>query len=462
MADLGEKCGIFGIYGKSLPAARLSYFGLFALQHRGQESSGIAVGSDAGIRAHKGAGLVAQVFTEEAIASLPGGVAIGHNRYSTSKGTGVEHAQPVIVASGTLAFAHNGNLPSTKALEAFLSEKGVAHEGYSDSCLMAEAIAFHMREGKTLPDAVAAAYPLFTGAFSIVAMTKDMLIAARDPKGIRPLCLARLPGGFVVSSETCALPPVGATFEREVLPGEMVVIDDSGVSSRTLLPGEQKLDIFEFIYFARHDSSLLGKSVYEVRKAFGRKLFEECPIEADAVIGVPDTSMPAALGYADASGIPFEMGLNKNRYIQRTFIQPDQRLRDKSVRMKLTPIPEAIAGKRIVVIDDSVVRGTTSKPIVELLYEAGAKEVHFLVSSPPIRYPDFYGIDTPEQKDLFAYGRTVEEMRDYIGSTTLYFLSLSGMLAATGLPPESFSTSCFSGEYPIDLLEREGEFVKAA
>lgn len=456
MTGLKEKCGIFGVYGEGLPVAKLSYFGLFALQHRGQESSGIAVADEKEIRVHKGQGLVAQVFSEEAIGALTGHAAIGHNRYSTSKGNDPKHAQP-IVSDGLVAFAHNGNLPSTTALETFLTEKGVRHEGCSDSSLMAEAIRWYIHEGKSLPDAVGAAYPLFTGAFSILVMTKDGLVAARDPKGVRPLSLARLPGGFVVSSETCALPPVGATFLREVLPGEMVLIDATGISSTMLSPGEQKLDIFEFIYFSRHDSHLMGKSVYEVRKSFGKELFKEHPIEADVVIGVPETSIPAALGYAQASGIPFEMGLNKNRYIQRTFIQPDQRLRDKSVRMKLTPIPEVIAGKRVVVIDDSLVRGTTSKPMVELLYEAGAKEVHFLVSSPPLRFPDFYGIDTPVQKELFAFGKTVEEMRAFIGATSLHFLSLSGTLKATGLSPELFNTSCFSGEYPIALLERAQE-----
>lgn len=458
MAGLKEKCAVFGVYGKGLDVARLSYFGLFALQHRGQEGSGIAVADGARIRYHKDHGLVAQVFTEEAIAPLTGHIAIGHNRYSTSKGTGTEHVQPMIVGQDALAFVHNGNLPSTAELETFLSAKGVATEGLSDSCLMAHAVEWYLRQGMALPDAVEAAYPLFTGAFSIVAMTKDCLVAARDPKGIRPLALARLPGGFVVSSETCALPTVGAELMREVAPGEMIVIDDTGVREKRVAEGEQKLDIFEFIYFARHDSELLGKSVYEVRKNFGRALAREFKASADVVIGVPETSLPCALGFAEESGIPYEMGLNKNRYIQRTFIQPDQKLRDKSVKMKLTPIPGVLRGKRVVVIDDSIVRGTTSKPIIELLFEAGAKEVHFLVSSPPIRFPDFYGIDTPSQSQLFAYGKTVEEMRAYLGATSLQFLSLEGMIGATGLPQGMFNTSPFTGEYPVDLGERYTEF----
>lgn len=456
MQSLNEKCAVFGVYGKDMDVARLAYFGLFALQHRGQESSGIAVSDGTRIESHKAMGLVAQAFSEDDMKRLTGHIAIGHNRYTTSKNSSVDYAQPAIVDG--IAFAHNGNLPSTTALTTFLEEKGVAMEKHSDSWLMAEAIAYYKRQGMTLPDAFAAAYPLFTGAFSIVAMDATTLIAARDSYGIRPLSLAKRDAGYILTSETCALPPVDATFVRDIRPGEMVVIDETGERTVQIAEGTEKLDVFEFIYFARHDSVLSGKSVYEVRKNFGKMLAREYPVEADIVVGVPETSLPIALGYAEQSGIPYEMALNKNRYIQRTFIQPDQKLRDKSVKMKLTPIPGVIAGKRVVVIDDSIVRGTTSKPIVELLFEAGAKEVHFLVSSPPIRFPDFYGIDTPVQSDLLAYGRTVEEMREYLGATSLYFLSLDGLMTATGLPKDSFNASCFTGEYPIDLLERAHEF----
>lgn len=461
MEGLNEKCAIFGVYGKGMDVARLGYFGLFALQHRGQESSGIAVSDGTRLLSHKAMGLVAQAFTEDDITRLTGHMAIGHNRYSTSKGSSIEHAQPVILED-RLAFVHNGNLPSTKALRDFLNEKGANTDTESDSELMAEAILWHLKQGMNLPDAVAASFPLFTGAFSILAMDATTMVAARDEYGIRPLSLARLNGGFVVTSETCALSPVDATFERDVNPGEMVIIDGTTFSSRQLAPANQKLDIFEFIYFARHDSHLMGKSVYEVRKNFGRQLAKEYKVEADVVVGVPETSLPIALGYAEESGIPYEMGLNKNRYIQRTFIQPDQKLRDKSVKMKLTPIPEVLKGKRVVVIDDSIVRGTTSRPIVELLFEAGAKEVHFLVSSPPIRFPDFYGIDTPVQENLLAFGKSVEEMRAFVGATSLYFLSVEGMLDATGLPKDAFNTSCFTGVYPIDLKERFGEFSHPA
>lgn len=457
MDAFGEKCAVFGVYGEGMDVARLCYFGLFALQHRGQESSGIATADGATIRCHKDMGLVSHVFSEEAIETLKGYMAIGHNRYSTSGGSTAEHAQPLVLEN-MLAFAHNGNLPSTTALSNFLTEKGIESHGYSDSCLMAKAILWHLKQGMTLAKAVQTAYPLFTGAFSIVAMTKDELVAARDAYGIRPLSLASLNGGYVVSSETCAFNTISAVFLRDILPGEMVVIHKQGITSVPIAQPNPKLDIFEFIYFARHDSNLLGRSVYEVRKNLGRNLAREYPLEADVVIGVPETSLPAALGYAQESGIPYEMGLNKNRYIQRTFIQPDQKLRDKSVRMKLSPIPEVLEGKRVVVIDDSIVRGTTSKRIIELLFSAGAKEVHFLISSPPIQFPDFYGIDTPEQSSLFAYNKTVKEMNEYLGATSLHFLSLQGLIASTGLPQESFNTSCFTGEYPIDLHERSKEF----
>ncbi len=456
MEDLNEKCAVFGVCGNDIDVARLTYFGLFALQHRGQESSGIAVSDGERIQCHKAMGLVAQAFSEEDIAKLTGNIAIGHNRYTTSKNSSVDYAQPAVFGN-TLAFAHNGNLPSTTALDEFLLEKGIVPEKHSDSWLMAEAIAWYMRQGRNLPDAFEAAYPLFTGAFSIVAMDKTTMIAARDGYGIRPLSLGKLNDGYVVASETCGFGPIDATFVRDIKPGEMVVIENNVLTSRQLVPGVSKLDIFEFIYFARHDSNIMGASVYEVRKNFGRTLAKEYPIEADIVIGVPETSLPCALGYAQESGIPYEMGLNKNRYIQRTFIQPDQKLRDKSVKMKLAPIPEVIRGKRVIVIDDSVVRGTTSKPIIELLFEAGATEVHFLVSSPPIRFPDFYGIDTPLQSGLLAFNKTVPEMCAYLGATSLYFLSLAGLLESTGLPKDAFSTSCFTGEYPIDLKERFAE-----
>lgn len=457
MSDLGEKCGVFGVHGKGLDVARLTFFGLYALQHRGQESSGIATTDGEKIYCHKKMGLVAQVYTEKDIQKLPGHIAVGHNRYSTSKSSHVKHAQPAVIDDVGLTLVHNGNLPSTTLLEGFLSSKEIAHKTLSDSEMIAEAVAVYMREGVQLEDAIQKVFPLMTGAFSILMMDKHNLIAIRDSFGVRPLSMAKLNGGFVFASETCAFHPIGAEFIRDVEPGEMIVVNDAGMRSIKVAWGQQKLDIFEFVYFARPDSHLLGKSVNEVRRNFGAELAKEFPIEADLVMPVPETAQPVALGYAKQSGIPFDTGLIKNRYIHRTFIQPEQHIREQGVKIKLTPLPEVIRGKRVIVIDDSIVRGTTSKQIVQMIFEAGAREVHFLVSSPPVRFPDFYGIDTPSQKDLIAAGKTPEEIREFLGATSLHYLSFEGMIRATGLPVEVFCTSCFTGEYPIDIKERASE-----
>ncbi|MDO8552104.1 MAG: amidophosphoribosyltransferase [bacterium] len=459
MLDLGEKCGVFGVYGEGLDVARITFFGLFALQHRGQESSGIASSDGKRIESHKGMGLVSQVFSEDDIKKLTGHIAIGHNRYSTAGGSHADHAQPTIVGDWSIALAHNGNIPSTAALEEFLRARNIETDKLSDSRMIAQAIAVLEGEGATLEDAIKKAYPLMTGAFSILIMSKDKLIAIRDECGIRPLSIAKLNGGFVFSSETCAFQTVGAEFIRDVNPGEMVVVDASGLRGEQLVPANPKLDIFEFVYFARPDSHLLGKSVYDVRRNFGVQLAKEYPLRADVVIPVPETAIPVAIGYANESGIPLEMGLTKNRYIHRTFIEPEQHIRDQGVRAKLTPIAEVIKGKRVAVIDDSIVRGTTSRKIVEMLFGAGASEVHFLVSSPPIMFPDFYGIDTPKQKNLLASDKSILEMKSYLGATSLNFLSYIGMIKATGISEDQFSTSCFTGEYPIDIKERMKEIV---
>ena len=457
MSDLGEKCGVFGVYGKGLGAGRLAFFGLYALQHRGQESSGIATSDGERIYCHKKMGLVPQVFTEKDIQKLPGYIAIGHNRYSTSKSSNIKHAQPVFIEDVGLTLAHNGNLPSTHALEVFLASKNAVYKTLSDSEMIAEAVAVWMRQGLSLPDAIAKIYPLITGAFSILMMDKASLVAIRDPFGIRPLSMATLNGGFVFSSETCALHPIGASFTRDVNPGEMVVANEAGITARQLAPGNQKLDIFEFVYFARPDSLLLGKSVYGVRKNCGIELAKEFPIEADVVIPVPETSIPAAIGFSRAAGIPLETGLIKNRYIHRTFIAPEQHIRDQGVKLKLTPLPEVIRGKRVVIVDDSIVRGTTSRQLVQMVFDAGATEVNFVVCSPPVLFPDFYGIDTPKQENLLAAQMSVEEMRTYLGATRLHFLSYAGLIRATELPEEVFCTSCFTGEYPLDIKERAKE-----
>ena len=456
---MNEKCGVFGIFGTNGSAreiARETYFGLFALQHRGQEHSGIATTDGNKICMHKGSGLVSQIYTEEILSGLPGYASIGHNRYSTSRGNHVVYAQP-FVYENLFALGHNGNLPSTKVLEVFLTKEGVSTENKSDSQLMTEAIGAYMKKGKSLADAIEAAYPLFTGAFSCMVLGRDSLIAFRDSFGLRPLALGRRGGETIISSETCALDTIGAEFVRKVEPGEMVIVTKDGIESRQIAPSNHQLDIFEFIYFARHDSTLLGKLVYEVRKNLGKILARESPKDVDIVIPVPETAIPASIEYARTLGIPFEMALAKNRYIHRTFIEPLQAVRDEMVRMKLIPLRPVITGKRVAVIDDSIVRGTTSRQIVKMLFEAGAKEVHFLVSSAPIRFPDFYGIDTPKQSELIASKKTVKEICEFLGATSLSYLSIGGMVEATGLPKENFSLSAFDGVYPIPILEREQE-----
>lgn len=456
MADVNEKCAVFGVYGTEVDVSRLTFFGLYALQHRGQEATGIATNDGKHIVLHKGSGLVSQVFDEKTIAGLTGHIAVGHNRYSTSGSKDLDGAQPVFVEDVNIALVHNGNLPDTSLLETFLSEHDIDPEDLNDSQMMAEAIAVYLREGKPLEEAIRNAYPLFTGVFCLLVMDKMSLVAVRDSHGVRPLSMGAIGNAVVFSSETCAFHPTGTTFVRDVNPGEMVVVDASGTRSIIIEEGSTHLDLFEFVYFARPDSVLLGQSVYEVRKNLGRELARECPTDADVIIPVPDTSTPVALGYSSATGIPFEMGLMKNRYIHRTFIQPEQHTREQSVKMKLTPMPEIIRGKKIVLIDDSIVRGTTSRALVQMMREAGAKEIHFLISSPPVKYPDFYGIDTPKQEKLLAAQMSIEEMKHYLGVERLCFLSLEGTIRATGLPEQSFCTSCFTGVYPVDIGKKKG------
>ncbi|HSI20448.1 MAG TPA: amidophosphoribosyltransferase [Verrucomicrobiae bacterium] len=455
--EIREKCAVFGICGAE-DAARITFFGLYALQHRGQEGSGICCSDGTTLRAHRQAGLVNQIYTEEVIAKLHGSLAIGHNRYSTSGGSDHDHIQPIMGKDRLVAVAHNGNLPSTAALEVFLKKHGIAAQNLTDSEMMAAAIKYYLIQGHSLSKAVAKAFPLFTGAFSLLVMTSDTLVAIRDHCGIRPLALGQLEKAYVVASETCAFDTIGATFMREVLPGEMVTITAGKLKSQQLAPPNQKLDIFEFVYFSRPDSYILGKSVDQVRKNMGAELARETEgLEADIVVPVPDSGITAAQGYAEASGIPLSFALIKNRYIGRTFIQPEQQMRDVAVRMKLNPIRSALAGKRVILVDDSIVRGTTSPQVIKLLKAAGAREVHFMVSSPPFRYPDFYGMDVPSQEHLIAVHKTEEEIRDFLGVDSLHYLSYPGLIAATELPEDQFCTSCFSGIYPIDLHERAEE-----
>lgn len=458
MEELKEKCGIVGVYGKDLPVSRLVFFGLFALQHRGQEATGITTNNGEKLKTHKGAGLVAQVYREEDIESLSGFIGIGHNRYSTSGGTALDHAQPVLNDNETFALAHNGNLPSVVALEKFLKSKNKLKTERSDSELILDAIDVYLKEGLKLEAAVEKIYPLLTGAFALVMMTKDTLIGVRDQYGMRPLCLGKIGEGFIIASETCALKTVGSDLAHEVLPGEMLVINEGGLKCVNLAPATPKHDIFEYVYFARPDSTMNGKLIYDVRKNFGKALARECKdLKVDIVVPVPDTAMPVAIGFSEVSGIPTELALVKNRYVHRTFIEPDQKSRRNSVALKLIPLPEVLKGKKIAVIDDSIVRGNTSKRLVETLFNAGAKEVHFLVSSPPVRFPDFYGIDTPKQTELIAANKTIEEIREFLGATSLHYLSLEGLIEAVGIPEENLCTSFFTGVYPIDLLERNQE-----
>ncbi|MEW6442411.1 MAG: amidophosphoribosyltransferase [bacterium] len=458
MSDrLKEACGVFAVHGNGFEAARLTYHGLWALQHRGQESSGIAASDGTSIRVHKGQGLVAHVYSEPTLAGLPGHLAIGHNRYSTSGGPSGIHAQPVLKAGAgfELAFAHNGNLPSFHRLKRMLAAHRIDTDGKNDSECMAEAIALFLSEGKSLEEAIVEVYPLFTGVFSFVAMTRDSLAAVKDRCGIRPLAIGKLDEScHVISSETCALDTVGASFVREIEPGEMVVVDGDGPRWTRIVEGRPRLDVFELVYFARPDSILAGRRVNEVRRKLGTQLAAEWRADADLVVPVPDSAIPSALGYASATGIPFDNGLIKNRYIHRTFIRPDPHLRRWGVRMKLNPLPEAVAGKRVVLIDDSIVRGTTVAEIIRIIRRAGAREVHVGIASPPVVFPDFYGIDTPLQEELIAFRMGDNGILEHIGADSLHYLSRDGLIRAVGVPEEQLCTSIFTGDYPIDIGER--------
>lgn len=456
---LGEKCAVFGVFGFGIEAARITHAGLWALQHRGQESSGISASDGDIIRIHKDIGLVAHVFDEESLDGLKGHLAIGHNRYSTSGSSSIEHAQPVFRNDNFLALAHNGNLPSTTRLEQFFSEKDIDVTGFNDSEMMHEAIRYYLLQNNSLEEAIAKSIPLFTGVYCLLVMTKDKIAAVRDECGIRPFAIGKLNGGFVFASETCALTTVNATYIREVKPGEIVVVDKAGLHSYQLMKGKQRLDLFEFIYFARPDSRILGQSVNEVRRRLGETLAREHQLKADVVIPVPDSAIPAALGFSRVSGIPFDHGLIKNRYIHRTFIRPAQKLRERDVELKLNPLPEVLKGKRVVVIDDSIVRGTTSKKLVAMLYKAGAKKVHLLVSSPPVKFPDFYGINTPNQKELIAAHQSLPAVTEYIGADSVRYLSYEGTINAVGVPEHKLCTSCFTGDYPIDIAENKDHIV---
>jgi amidophosphoribosyltransferase len=450
-----EECGLFGVWSPNEQVSKLIFFGLYALQHRGQESAGIAVADLSGILVYKDMGLVAQVFGEETLATLQGTLGIGHTRYSTTGSTRWENAQPSYkptAVGGGVALGHNGNLTNTLELAGMVKHRSGPH-ATTDSDLVAEMLAEHATDGD-LEEAIAQTMPLLQGAYCFVIMNERTVYGVRDPNGIRPLSIGRLPGGgWVLASETAALDIVGAAFVRDVEPGEIVSIDDRGLRSRIFGRPEPKLCIFEFVYLARPDSVLREKNVHEARREMGRLLAEESPVDADMVIGVPDTGPVAAAGFAETSGIPYGEGLIKNRYVGRTFIQPTQTIRQLGIRLKLNPLKQAIEGKRLVVVDDSIVRGNTTQQIVRMLREAGAREVHLRITSPPIRWPCFYGIDMATRAELVASDLSIEEIRGYIGADSLAYLSLAGLVKATGSAKESFCRACFDGIYPIPVPE---------
>ncbi len=440
-------CGLFGIRSPERDVARLTYFGLFALQHRGQESAGIAV-SDAGrLTTLRDMGLVTQVFDEQKLRGLRGELAIGHTRYSTTGSSQWWNAQPLVQhgSARTIALGHNGNLTNAAELRDDLAADGHSLATTADTEVIAALIASNPAP---LAEAIAETMCKLDGAFSVVALSEDKLVAFRDPRGMRPLCLGRLDGDWVVASETCALDLVGAEFEREVRPGELLVIDHQ-VDSRQVMPLDNHgaLCIFEFFYLARPDSRLAGVEVHGARVRMGERLAEESPVEADLVLPIPDSGTPAAIGFSRALNVPFSEGLIKNRYVGRTFIQPDQGLREQGIKLKFNPLAE-VAGKRLVVVDDSIVRGNTTRQIVQMLFDAGAAEVHLRISSPPVIGQCFYGIDFADPEELIASSKTVEEVREHIGATSLAYLSLEGLQASTRRPASQFCRACLTRDYP--------------
>jgi amidophosphoribosyltransferase len=446
-------CGVFGIRSVERDVARLSYFALFALQHRGQESAGIAVSEGGSLTVLRDMGLVAQVFDEQQLQALPGEVAIGHTRYSTTGGAHWSNAQPLVHhgRTRTVALGHNGNLTNSGELREELIADGLRFGSTADTEVIAALIA---RDPAPLVDAVAAAMARLEGAYSVVALVDSTLIAFRDPHGIRPLTLGRIGNDWVVASETCALDLIGATVERDVRPGEIVSVDAEGFHTVQALPeGRGALCIFEHVYFARPDSRLGGTEVHAARVRMGERLAEEAPVEADLVMPIPDSGTPAAIGYAKASGIPYDEGLIKNRYVGRTFIEPDQELRRQGIRLKFNPLDE-LDGKRVVIVDDSIVRGNTMQQLVAMLFDSGAAEVHVRVSSPPVVSGCYYGIDMADEDELAAAHRSVEQMRQHIGATSLHYLSVEGMQRATRMPDDSVCRACFTREYPTRVPEQ--------
>ncbi|MBF6337848.1 amidophosphoribosyltransferase [Nocardia abscessus] len=466
-----EECGVFGVWAPSEEVAKLTYYGLYALQHRGQEAAGIAVSDGSQILVFKDLGLVSQVFDEQTLAAMPGHIAVGHCRYSTTGGVTWENAQPIFrttaVGSG-LALGHNGNLVNTAELAGRARELGLLASvrggrpqpaaATSDSDVVTALLA-HAAADSSIEQAAMQLLPTLKGAFCLTFMDEHTLYAARDPHGVRPLCLGRLERGWVVASETAALDIVGAAFVREIEPGELLAIDADGVRSMRFANPEPKGCVFEYVYLARPDSTIAGRSVHATRVEIGRRLAKEHPVEADLVIPVPESGTPAAVGYAQGSGVPYGQGLMKNAYVGRTFIQPSQTIRQLGIRLKLNPLREVIRGKRLIVVDDSIVRGNTQRALIRMLREAGALEIHVRIASPPVKWPCFYGIDFASRAELIANGAgtegdvadMVEGVRRSIGADTLGYISLDGMIAATEQPRSRLCAACFDGNYPIPL-----------
>ncbi|MBI2858090.1 MAG: amidophosphoribosyltransferase [Chloroflexi bacterium] len=446
-----ESCGVFGVYAPGEDVARLTFFGLFALQHRGQESAGIATADGRNIKCYARMGLVSQVFSEESLSGLVGHIAIGHNRYSTTGSSRICNAQPILAgkAPAAIALAHNGNIINSNFLQEELVQKGFKFESSTDSEVIANLIVSSTESdwvGK-----IRYAMRRLQGAYSMVIMTDRSLFAVRDPFGVRPLCLGTIEGGWVIASETCALDHIGATFVREIEPGEIVSISAGMLKS---YPGESTRKatcIFEYIYFARPDSVINDRLIYPARQAMGAGLAREHPVDADLVMGVPDSATAAGIGYAKQSGLTLTEGLIKNRYVGRTFIEPDQRIRDLGVKLKFNSLPQLLSGKRLVVVDDSIVRGTTTPSVIRMLRRAGAREVHMRVCAPPIRYPCFLGVDMATQRELIAARKSIPEICEFIGADTLGYLSIEGLLEAVALPRKLFCLACFTGDYPIPV-----------
>ncbi len=451
-----ESCGIFGIHGHP-EAEKLTYFGLYALQHRGQESAGIAVVQDGNIISHKGMGLVSDVFAEDHLDQLQGSNAIGHVRYSTTGSSILNNAQPFVVhhRKKSYAVAHNGNLVNAHTLKNELEEAGSIFQTTMDSEVLLHLFVKNLKHG--FETALVKTVERLKGAFSFAMLTNQgEVIGIKDPNGFRPLCLGKLDGAYILASESCALDLVQAEFVRELEPGEIVVISDEGVKSiRTSIPARKSFCIFEFIYFARPDSTIFGKNVYQMRKAHGKRLAQESPVDADLVMPFPDSGNYAALGYHEESGIPLEMGMIRNHYVGRTFIQPSQHMRDFGVRVKLNPVRNLLKGKDIIIIEDSIIRGTTAKTRVKALRELGVKRVHMRIAGPPHRHPCHYGIDFSTRGELIAASKTVEQLRDYLGLDSLAYLSLKGLLESTGIehPENHFCKACFDGCYPVEFDE---------